>query len=141
MDSNGELHDQKFIKKQNPSKDVLIEDLRCIDFEVNSEEKSTDFKNPSFFQSTFSHGTFAHLTIKDGKLGTSGQDTNVVLSRSVIPVIIAIVIAIFLVPIIIYYVFKSDPLPELNSVLGVLDVNISMVSCTLYSGMWSYSDY
>ena len=115
MDLKGELHDQKFMEKQIPSKDVLMEDLRCIDPKVNSEEKSTDFKNPSFFHSTFSRGTFAHLTIKDGKL-------------AVIPIITVIVIAIFLVPVIIYYVFKSDPLPELNSVLGVVDVNISMVS-------------
>ena len=58
MDSKGELHDQIFTEKQDPSKDVLMEDLRCIDSKINSEEKSTDFMNPNFFESTFSHGTF-----------------------------------------------------------------------------------
>ena len=131
MDFKSELHDQTFTEKQDPSKDVVMEDLKCIDPKVNSEEKSTEFKNPSFFQSTFSRGTFAHSTIKDGRLGMPERETNVVLARSVIAVIIAIVIAAFLVPIIIYYVFKSDPLPELNSVLGDVDANISMVSCIL----------
>ena len=131
MDFKSELHDQTFTEKQDPSKDVVMEDLKCIDPKVNSEEKSTEFKNPSFFQSTFSRGTFAHSTIKNGRLGMPERETNVVLARSVIAVIIAIVIAAFLVPIIIYYVFKSDPLPELNSVLGDVDANISMVSCIL----------
>ena len=129
MDSKSELQNQTFMEKQDPSKDVLMEDLKCIDSKVNSEEKSTDFKNPTVFQSTFSRGTFANSTIKDGKLGTSERETNVVLARSVTAVVIVIVIAIFLVPIIIYYEFKSGPLPELKSELGDVDANISMVSC------------
>ena len=131
MNSKAELHDHTFMEKQDPSKDVLMEDMRCIDSKVNSEEKS-NFMNPSFFQSTFSRGTFTKSTIKGGDLGISKQETNVPLAKLVTAVVIAIVIAIFLVPIIIYHVFKSDPiLPELNSTLG--DVNISMVNyCALY---------
>ena len=131
MNSKAELHDHTFMEKQDPSKDVLMEDLRCIDSKVNSEEKS-DFMNPSFFQSTFSRGTFTKSAIKGGDLGISKQETNVPLAKLVTAVVIAIVIAIFLVPIIIYYAFKSDPIiPELNSTLG--DVNISMVNyCALY---------
>ena len=132
MNSKAELHDHTFMEKQDPSKDVLMEDLRCIDSKVNSEEKS-DFMNPSFFQSTFSCGTFTKSSVKGGDLGISKQETNAPLAKLVTAVVIAIVIAIFLVPIIIYYVFKSDPiLPELNSTLG--DVNISMVNyCALYT--------
>ena len=134
MNSKGELHDQTFTEKQDPSKDVLMEDLKCIDPKVNSEEKSTDLMNPTVFQSTFSRGTFAQSTIKDGTLGLgmlAERQTNVKLARLVTAIVIVTVIAIFLVPIIIYYVFKSPPLPELNSVLGDINVDISMVSCVL----------
>ena len=127
MDSNNGLHDQTLLDKQDPSKDVLMEDLKCIDQKVNSEGKGTDFMNQTFFQSsTYSRGTFTRSTIKDGKLGMPERQTNIALARSVTAVVIMIVIAIFSVPIIIYYTFKSDKLPDSNSVLG--DVNISMVN-------------
>ena len=129
MDSKGELYDQISMKKQDPSKDVLMEDLRCIDSKVNSEEKS-DFMNPNFFQNTFSRGTFTRSSIKDGDLGISKQKRNVPLVKLVTAVVTVIIIAIFLVPIIIYYVFKSDPILEWNSTLG--DMNISMVNYCVY---------
>ena len=130
MDSKGELHDQIFMEKQDPSKDVLMEDLRCTDSKVNSEEESTDFMNLNFFENTFSHGTFTQSSLKDGDLGISKQERNVPLVKSVTAVVIVIVIAILLVPIIIYYVFKSDPVLEWNSTLG--DVNISIVNYCVY---------
>ena len=52
MNSKAELHDHTFMEKQDPSKDVLMEDLRCIDSKVNSEEKS-DFINPNFLSGNF----------------------------------------------------------------------------------------
>ena len=129
MDTKNGVHDQMLTEKQDPSKDVLMEDLRCTDPKVNSEEKSTDLMNPTFLlnkSNTYSRGTFTRSTLKDGKLGMSERQTNVVVARSVTAVVIVIVIAIFLVPIIIYYTFKSDPLPSSNSVLG--DVDVSMVN-------------
>ena len=131
MDSKSKLQYQTLMATQDPSKYVLMEDLRCIDPKVDAEEKSTSFMNPTFFQTIFSHGTSTQSSIKDGKIGMPERRTKVALAKSVTAVVIMIVIAIFLVPIIIYYTLKSDsPLPESNSVLG--DVNISMVSyCVL----------
>ena len=135
MDTKNGVHDQMFTEKQDPSKDILMEDLKCTDPKVNSEENSTDLINPTFLQSNtyshgtftrYSHGTFARSTIKDGKLGMSERQTNVILARSVTAVVILIVIATFLVPIIIYYTLRSDRLSDPNSVLG--DVNASMVN-------------
>ena len=132
MDSNNGLHDQTFMDKRDPSKDVLMEDFKCTDQKANSEGKGTDFMNQTFCQSsTYSRGTFTRSTIKDGKLGMSERETNVVVARSVTAIVIMIVIGIFSVPIIIYYVFKSDKLPSSNSVLGDVN-NISMVNCCVF---------
>ena len=133
MDSKSELLDQTFMEKQDPSKDVLMKDFRCIDFKVNSEETSTDLMSPTLCQSMFSHRNSTQLTIKDGKLGMPERRTNGALAKSVTAVVIMIVITIFLVPIIIYHTMKSDPLPESNSIL-IGDVNVSMVNyCVLVS--------
>ena len=124
MDSKTELQCQTLMEIQDPSKYALMEDLTCIDPKVNAEEKSTAFMNP---QSIFSNGTSTQSNIKDGYLGMPKRKTKVVLAKPVTAVVIVIVIAIFLVPIIIYYTLKCDPLPESNSVLKG-DVNISMVN-------------
>ena len=126
MDSKSELQNQTLMEIQDPSKYVLMEDLTCIDPKANTEEKSTGFMNPTFFQSIFSNGTSTQSSIKDGYLGIPKRITNVPLAKSVTALVIVIVITIFMVPIIIYYTLKSDPLPESNSVLKG-DVNISML--------------
>ena len=133
MDSKSELLDQTFMEKQDPSKDVLMKDFRCIDSKVNSEETSTDLMNPTLCQSMFSRRNSTQLTIKDGNLGIPEQRSKITLAKSVTAVVIMIVITIFLVPIVIYHTLKSDPLPESNSVL-IGDVNVSMVNyCVLVS--------
>ena len=130
MESKKDLHDPTFMEKQDPSKDVLMEELSTIDPKGNSEEKSADFMNHSYFQSTYSGGTFTQSTLKNGKLGFQERKSNVFASRLVTAVVIVLIIGAFLVPIILYYSLKTDPIPELNSVLG--EVNISMVSnCTI----------
>ena len=128
MDSKSKLQYQTLMATQDPSKHVLMEDLRL---KVNAEEKSTGLMNPTFFQTILSHGTSTQSSIKDGKIGMPERRTKLALVKSVTAVVIMIVIAIFLVPIIIYYTLKSDPLPESNSVLG--DVNISMVSYCVFA--------
>ena len=127
MESKNGLHDKE---KQHSSKDILMEELTSVKPPVNSKEKSADLMNHNYFNGTSSSNTFSQSTIKDGKLALQLQErqnkANVVASRSVIAAVIVLVVGIFSVPIILYYTLKTDPIPELNSVLG--DVNISMVT-------------
>ena len=130
MESKGDHdgYDQTFTEKQDPTKDIQMEELSAINPKSRSEEKSADFMNQSFFQSNFSRNTFTLSTIKDGKLGMQMQEgkKHVMASRLVTAAVIVFVILIFSVPIIVYYALKTDAIPQLNSELE--DVNISMVN-------------
>ena len=112
MESHNGL--QTFIEKPDPSKDVVMEELTCIDpgDVCNDQENST----------TFTRGSFFHNTLDRRK----EQAKNVTASRIITAVIIFFVIVSFLVPIIIYYASGTDPLPESDNVLR--DTNISVVS-------------
>ena len=112
-----------FKEKQDISKDVPMEELSP---KADTKEKST-FMHHSFFRNTFSR---TQSTIKDGKLGLQDQQRSVFISRLVTIIAIIVIVGIFLVPIILYYALKTSPIPELNSVLG--DVNISMVNKYYY---------
>ena len=114
------------IQDQEPSKDLMMEDLSGVDHKVNSEEKSSTFTHRSFFHGTFSRNTFKLSTIKDVSMRMQERAKNVKASRVITLTIILIIIGIFSIPVILYYALKTDPIPELNN--AFTDVNISMVS-------------
>ena len=111
-----------FQEKQDPSKDIMMEELNGIDPKVSSGEKSST--HHSLFRSTFSRNAFKLSTIKVVKERMQERAKNV----SVITFIVILkIIGIFSIPIILYYALKTDLVPELNS-SAFTDVNISMVN-------------
>ena len=106
-------------EKQDPSEDIAMETLSPVDLKIHSQEKSTTFMDQSFV-----HNSTLILSTTEKRM--QEQAKTITPSKLVAAVIIMVVIGIFSVPIIIYYTLKSDPIPELNSTLG--DVNISMVN-------------
>ena len=124
MESKNELHDLKCKEKQNlSSKDIPMKEMSSADTKVKLKENSNDFMNQSFVNNT--SGT--QSTILSGTLGIQKQQTNIIASRSVIAAVILLVIGTFSIPIILYYTLKTDPIPELNSVLGEVNISESMV--------------
>lgn len=117
MESSNGLQTLK--AKQDPSEDIAMETLSPVDLKINSQEKSTTFMDQSFV-----HNSTFILSTTEKRM--QEQAKTITPSKLVAAVIIMVVIGIFSVPIIIYYTLKSDPIPELNSTLG--DVNISMVN-------------
>ena len=114
------------IQEQGPSKDLVMEDLSTVDPKINSEEKSTIITLRSFFHNTFSCKTFKLSTIKDVSVRMQERAKNVKASGVIILIVMLVIIGIFLIPVILYYSLKTDPIPESNS--AFTDVNISMVS-------------
>ena len=123
MEEKNELHDLKCEEKQN-----------SVDPKDNP--KSNDFINHSFFH-TISRSD-SQSTITDGKPRIQERQTNVIVSRLVIATVILLVIGMFSAPIILYYTLKTDPIPELNSVLGEVNISESMVKLELYNTLWLY---
>ena len=125
MESKNELSNQKF---QNYTKDLMMEDLSAVDPKVNSEENSSTLTHYSFFHKTFFRNTFKLSTIKDVSVRIQERAKIVKTSRVITLIVILTIIGIVLLPIILYYALRSDPLPKPNS--AFTDVNISMVSDT-----------
>ena len=119
---------QMFKEKPDPSKDILMEDLSSITTadisKIGTQKKSDTFRYHSFFRNTFSRDT-----LKDMKQRMKERAKNVTASRLITAIVMLLVIGVFSVPIIMYYTLNTDPLPELESVLG--DVNISTVNLCL----------
>ena len=114
------------IQEQEHSKDLKMEDLSAVDPKVNSQET---FTRRSFFHNTFSRNTFKLSTIKDVGVRMQERAKNVKASRVITLIVMLVIFGIFLIPVILYYALKTDPIPELNS--AFTDVNISMVSISL----------
>ena len=124
MESKSEFPNQKF---QGHAKDLMMEDLNAVDSKVTSEGNSSTCSHLGFFHKTFSRNTFKLSTIKNVSTRMQERAKNV---RVITLIVILTIIGIFLIPIILYYALKSDPLPEsINS--AFTDVNISMVSDTI----------
>ena len=127
MESKSEFPNQKF---KGVAKDLMMEDLNAVDSKVTSEGNSSTCSHLSFFHKTFSRNTFKLSTIKNVSTRMQERAKNVKTSRVITLIVILTIIGIFLIPIILYYALKSDPLPEsINS--AFTDVNISMVSDTI----------
>ena len=133
MESKNGFSNNTFQEKQDPSKDVLMEELSAVDPKVNSGEKSSTFTHHSYFRNTFSRNTFKLSTIKDVKARMQERAKNVGASRVITFSVILAIVGIFSIPIILYYALKADPIPELNS--AFTDVNISMVNTNVYYGV------
>ena len=127
MESNNGL--RTFKEKPDPSKDVVMEELTCIDpgDVSNDQEKSNTFTHHSFFRNTFSRNTLDRM---------KEQAKNVTASKAITAIIIFCVIVSFLVPIIIYYASEINPLPKSDNVLR--DTNISVVSLYRYTYIHIY---
>ena len=65
-------------------------------------------------------------TIKNGKKRIKEQVKSITMSKLVTVITILAIVGLFLVPIILYYTFNADPIPEPDGVLR--DVNVSMVN-------------
>ena len=124
MESKNGFLSHTFQEKQDPSKDIMMEELNGIDPKVSSGEKSST--HHSFFRTTFSRNTFKLSTIKDVKERMQERAKNVKASRVITFIVILTIIGIFSIPIILYYALKADPVPQLNS--AFTDVDISMVN-------------
>ena len=120
MESKNEFLNQK---KQEPVKDIMMEDLNAVDPTVMA---NSTFTRHSFFHNAFSHSTFKLSAIKNATVQIQERAKNVKASRVIALIVILTIIGIFSIPVILYYVRKADPLPELNS--AFTDVNISMVN-------------
>ena len=133
MESKNGFSNNTFQEKQDPSKDVPMEELSAVDPKVNSGEKSSTFTHHSYFRNTFSRNTFKLSTIKEVKARIQERAKNVKASRVITFSVILAIIGIFSIPIILYYALKTAPIPELNS--AFTDVNISMVNTYVYYGV------
>ena len=114
MESNNEV--QTFKEKPDPSKDVAMEALTCID----PGDVSNDQENSNTFTLRSTGGSFSRIILREQM-----QTKNTTVSKVITAVIIIFIIGTFSVPIILYYALKTDPIPELDSVLR--NVNISEV--------------
>ena len=135
MESKNGFSNNTFQEKQDPSKDVPMEELSAVDPKVNSGEKSSTFTHHSrgYFRNTFSRNTFKLSTIKDVKARMQERAKNVGASRVITFSVILAIIGIFSIPIILCYALKTDAILELNS--AFTDVNISMVNTYVCYGV------
>ena len=111
-------------EKQDPSKDVMMQELGTVDPKTKSEEKSSTITHHSYFRN-FSRN------IKDVKVRIQERVKNIKAFRVIIFAVILTIIGIFSIPIILYYALKSNSVPELNS--AFTDVNITMVNIHNYT--------
>ena len=92
-------------ERLDPSKDFVMENLTSIDpgDGFNDQEKSDGLMHHSFF-----HNTFSRSTLKDVKNRMKEQAKNVTASRVITIGIILFIIAVFSIPVILYYTYFKN---------------------------------